>query len=646
MGSNSSPIRPILRPSVKILGFPAQRCATASAHILDIDVNTNLNGTLSSIRLGYSTTRPYFKRLPIMTDDVHRPSPGALQSLIYTPRSPQSEQPSLEVLDQLLLPNKKAYIPVKTTQDAWKVIRDMNVRGAPLIAIVAVLSLAVEMSAKSNVQGKDGFASLQAAAAWLQEAVVYLKTSRPTAVNLFTAMDEVLLLSQATTKKHDAVGACVQNAAPLVSAVVRFAEQMLKEDVESNQAIGDHGAAAILANLLPGQGVKVLTHCNTGSLATAGYGTALGVIRSLHKEGRLARVFCTETRPYNQGARLTAFELVQDQLPGTLITDSMVSFLMATQGLDAIVVGADRIAANGDTANKIGTYQLAVTAKHHGVAFYVAAPFTSFDLSLASGDQIEIEERPARELTQVQGIQVAPQEIAVWNPGFDVTPASLITGIITEKGVIHPFPSAGATDAKPRVPTQETGEARRKSNGTVGHGRRMTFDIPGFLNGEGAHQIPSSLPDAAAPTPSMELDSANLPSPSSGYEALSEENVALFLEKHVRDVWDLLGARTGAEVEISEVGDGNLNLVFIVRGPKNTVVVKQALPYVRCVGESWPLTLDRAFYEAAALQEEGRHTPRLVPEVRRERRRVWTIPEHLFIKFWAMFCDPSCCDLG
>lgn len=174
----------------------------------------------------------------------------------------------------------------------------------------------------------------------------------------------------------------------------------------------------------------------------------------------------------------------------------------------------------------------------------------------------------------------------------------------------------------------------------------MTFDIPGFLKGEGAHQIPSSLPDATAPTPAMELDSANLPSPSSVYVALSEENVALFLEKHVRDVWDLLGARTGVEVEISEVGDGNLNLVFIVKGPKNTVVVKQALPYVRCVGESWPLTLDRAFYEAAALQEEGRHTPRLVPEVRRERGRIWRIPELVFISFWAIFRKPLFCYLG
>lgn len=250
-----------------------------------------------------------------------------------------------------------------------------------------------------------------------------------------------------------------------------------------------------------------MTHCNTGSLATAGYGTALGVIRSLRAAGRLERVYCTETRPYNQGARLTAFELVQDELPGTLVTDSMASFLMATKGLDAVVVGADRIAANGDTANKIGTYQLvrcgrftnrnrtthpkpsppllitpnktnqnghmsqAVACKHHGVAFYVAAPFTSFDLALASGAQIVIEERPARELTHVQGQQVAPEGIAVWNPGFDVTPAALITGgIITEKGVIRPSLRKG----------QGQGQAAEEDE--------VYFDVAGFLQGEGAHR--------------------------------------------------------------------------------------------------------------------------------------------------------------
>jgi len=514
-------------------------------------------------------------------------APSALQSLVYTPRSAQTGPPSLQVMDQLLVPRSKAYIPIHTTQDAWKVIRDMNVRGAPLIAIVAILGLGVEMSAK-----EETFASLEAAVAWLSEAAEYLKTSRPTAVNLFTAMDEVVALSQTVVEGEKAKGASGSKAAsPLVVAVVTFAERMLKEDVESNQAIGDHGATAILSNALPGKGVKVMTHCNTGSLATAGYGTALGVIRSLHKARRLERVFCTETRPYNQGARLTAFELVQDQLPGTLVTDSMASFLMATKGLNAVVVGADRIAANGDTANKIGTYQLAVAAKHHGVAFYVAAPFTSFDLTLSSGSQIVIEERPAQELTHVQGVQVAPEGIAVWNPGFDVTPAALITGIITEKGVIYPSTVAAA------------------GNGAAKEGV-VAFDVQGFLQGEGAHHLTSSSSSSTTTTPPKE------------YMALNEGKLAPFLQAHVPHVWRMLGAEATTDVEITEVGDGNLNLVFLVKGPKKTVVVKQALPYVRCVGESWPLTLERAFYEEAALEEEGKHTPGLVPEVGREGGRA------------------------
>eukprot|EP00624_Nannochloropsis_granulata_P003290 evm.model.NODE_26705_length_16864_cov_26.966438.3 len=502
-------------------------------------------------------------------------------------------------MDQLLVPHSKAYIPIHSTQDAWKVIRDMNVRGAPLIAIVAILGLAVEMSAK-----EEGFASLDAAATWLAEAAEYLKTSRPTAVNLFTAMDEVVALSKAVIEGEKEKGASTSKAAtPLVVAVVTFAERLLKEDVESNQAIGNHGAMAILSNTLPGKGVKVMTHCNTGSLATAGYGTALGVIRSLHKSGRLDRVFCTETRPYNQGARLTAFELVQDQLPGTLVTDSMASFLMASKGLDAVVVGADRIAANGDTANKIGTYQLAVAAKHHGVAFYVAAPFTSFDLTLSSGSQIVIEERPAQELTHVQGVQVAPEGIAVWNPGFDVTPAALITGIITERGVIYPSPVAGAG----------AGAAAGAAAGNeIAKEGIVAFDVQGFLQGEGAHRLPS------ASAPSSSFSTSTTTPPSKEYEALNEGKLAPFLQAHVPHVWRMLGADILSDVVVTEVGDGNLNFVFLVEGPETTVVVKQALPYVRCVGESWPLTLERAFYEEAALEEEGKQTPGLVPEVGRK----------------------------
>ena len=179
-----------------------------------------------------------------------------------------------------------------------------------------------------------------------------------------------------------------------------------------------------------------MTHCNTGSLATSGYGTALGVIRSLSSQKKLKEAFATETRPYNQGARLTAFELVFEKIPATLITDSMVSFLMKTKTIHAVVVGADRVALNGDTANKIGTYQIAVAAAFHKIPFYVAAPTTSIDLNIKTGDEIHIEERPKHEVTHIQNIQIAPSEINVWNPSFDVTPANLITGIITEHGTV------------------------------------------------------------------------------------------------------------------------------------------------------------------------------------------------------------------
>ena len=218
--------------------------------------------------------------------------------------------------------------------------------------------------------------------------------------------------------------------------------KMLEEDVAVNKSIGDHGAARILKDL-EGTGhesepVRVLTHCNTGSLATAGYGTALGVVRSLFGQKRLDHCFCTETRPYNQGSRLTAYELVYEKIPATLICDNMVGILLATKRINAIVVGADRVVSNGDTANKIGTYQLAILAKYHQVPFYVAVPTTSIDLTKKTGAEIVIEERPASEMTCIKGQRIAAQGINAWNPSFDVTPGELITGLITEHGVFKP----------------------------------------------------------------------------------------------------------------------------------------------------------------------------------------------------------------
>ncbi|KAG8547318.1 hypothetical protein GDO81_028546 [Engystomops pustulosus] len=256
--------------------------------------------------------------------------------------------------------------------------------------------------------------------------------ARPTAVNMKRAADE---LNAFLSREAEKPGVTVQE---LTDRVVQWAESLLEKDVRDNRLIGDLGAQHILQTTNAPAGVVILTHCNTGSLATAGYGTALGVVRSLQALGRLSHVFCTETRPYNQGSRLTAYELVYEKIPATLITDSMAAVTMRERQVSAVVVGADRVVANGDTANKVGTYQLAVLAKHHGIPFYVAAPSTSCDLSLPTGGSIVIEERPSQELTDINGVRVAAPGIGVWNPAFDVTPHELITGIITEHGVFRP----------------------------------------------------------------------------------------------------------------------------------------------------------------------------------------------------------------
>ncbi|KAI1229666.1 Methylthioribose-1-phosphate isomerase, partial [Lamprotornis superbus] len=221
--------------------------------------------------------------------------------------------------------------------------------------------------------------------------------------------------------------------------IIEYIEGLLEKDRRDNRNIGAHGASHILGRVPGGGPVTLLTHCNTGTLATAGYGTALGVVRALHQRGSLSRVFCTETRPYNQGSRLSALELRHDGVPVTLIADSAAAAAMRERGVQAVVVGADRVAANGDVANKIGTFQLAVAARHMGIPFYVAAPSTTCDLTLASGRLIPIEERPGTELTHLGGVLLADPEVDVWNPSFDVTPHELITGgIITEWGVFAP----------------------------------------------------------------------------------------------------------------------------------------------------------------------------------------------------------------
>ncbi|XP_040846825.1 methylthioribose-1-phosphate isomerase [Ochotona curzoniae] len=335
---------------------------------------------------------------------------------------------SLHILDQLLLPGQSRYEAVESVQQAWEVIRAMKVRGAPAIALVGCLSLAVELQAGA---GGPGLAALMH---FVRDRLSFLVTARPTAVNMARAARD---LADAAAREAEQEGATEE---AVRERVIRFAEAMLEQDLKDNRRIGDLGAQDLLAKAAPGGGkVTVLTHCNTGALATAGYGTALGVIRSLHSLGRLEHAFCTETRPYNQGARLTAFELVYEHIPATLITDSMAAAAMAHKGVSAVVVGADRVVANGDTANKVGTYQLAIAAKHHGIPFYVAAPSSSCDLRLQTGADITIEERPGQELTDVNGVRIAAPGIGVWNPAFDVTPHELITGgIITELGVFTP----------------------------------------------------------------------------------------------------------------------------------------------------------------------------------------------------------------
>ncbi|KAH7072993.1 Methylthioribose-1-phosphate isomerase [Paraphoma chrysanthemicola] len=352
----------------------------------------------------------------------------------------------LEILDQLKLPHAEEYDHIYSSTDAWHAIKDMRTRGAPAIAIVAALALAVELT---NLKLSPVAEEVKI---FISEKLDYLVTSRPTAVNLADAAGKLTSITEDAAAKEGASGDSVREA------YVLAAEKMLVDDVSDNENIGKHGAEWVVKNSAAGKKgpVSMLTHCNTGSLATAGYGTALGVIRSLHAQGNLKHAFCSETRPYNQGSRLTAFELVHDQIPATLITDSMAAALLRLRGesenIAGIVVGADRVAANGDTANKIGTYSLAILAKHHGIKFLVAAPRTTIDLKTKSGADIVIEERPGKEVTLVKGprydgvtldlgvvetISIAANGIGVWNPAFDVTPAELIDGIITEVGVVE-----------------------------------------------------------------------------------------------------------------------------------------------------------------------------------------------------------------
>jgi len=324
------------------------------------------------------------------------------------------------MVDQRKLPSAEVYVQCRTASDVAKAIKTMVIRGAPAIGVAAAMGIALGME-RSKHTGTRQFATE------FQKTCDLMAATRPTAVNLFWAIERM--------KRAFSEGALAGESVDQLKARLRTtADRIHDDDVASCRAIGAHGAA-----LVP-QDANILTHCNAGALATAGYGTALGVIRGAVEAGRNVRVLADETRPFLQGARLTAWELIKDGIDTTVITDSMAGSIMRKGDVDLVVVGADRIAANGDTANKIGTYPVAVLAREHGIPFYVAAPWSTIDLSTRDGDAIPIEERNAREVTHVGSNQLAPEGAHVRNPSFDVTPAKYITAIITEKGVYRaPF---------------------------------------------------------------------------------------------------------------------------------------------------------------------------------------------------------------
>ena len=322
----------------------------------------------------------------------------------------------LDLIDQTLLPNEMTRVQCRDIETVWEAIKMLRVRGAPAIGIAAAYGVVVGL----QQTGDDN-----AEAFWqtFDKSADYLATSRPTAVNLFWALDRLRSLAQ-ELKSGSVVDARV--------AILAEAQKIHAEDREMCHAIGRYGAEL----LTDGQGV--LTHCNAGGLATAEYGTALSVFFTAQDQGKNLHVFVDETRPLLQGARLTAWELMQRKIKSTLICDSMAAQVMREKKVQAVVTGADRIAANGDSANKIGTYSVAVLAKAHGIPFYIAAPSSTFDLSIESGDDIPIELRKPEEITNGFGKQTAPTGVEVYNPAFDVTPAEYIEAIITERGVIKP----------------------------------------------------------------------------------------------------------------------------------------------------------------------------------------------------------------
>jgi methylthioribose-1-phosphate isomerase len=321
---------------------------------------------------------------------------------------------SLKILDQTKLPREMVYRTATTYEEVAEAIETMEVRGAPAIGAAAAYGYA--LGAIQYVGDLEGLQS------HMEGVQARLEATRPTAVNLFWALRR---MEDRLRDLHD-----IENLYEIRKALIEEAESIAEDDRKVNRLIGEHGNPIVPAE------ANILTHCNAGALATVEFGTALGVIRSAHQVGKKVHVYADETRPFLQGARLTTFELMNDQIPVTLIADNMAGFLMQQGKIDLVIVGADRIAANGDTANKIGTYSLAVLAHAHEIPFYIAAPTSTIDLKVPSGQDIPIEERNPKEMREVFGVPTAPENVPVYNPAFDVTPAKLITGIITEKGIV------------------------------------------------------------------------------------------------------------------------------------------------------------------------------------------------------------------
>jgi 5-methylthioribose kinase len=457
-----------------------------------------------------------------------------LKSIIIT-------ESKVQILDQLMLPNEIKFIDLNNCEDAWHSIVKMQVRGAPMIAVVALYGL--KMDLKSN---EKNFTSVENLFEFIQEKCVYLKTSRPTAVNLANDLNSLITHIQKlienlnSQNKNNNENCGAEKIQTLLKSIFDFINKNYSDYQLSATKISNNGAEIILnhPSLKSKTSLNILTICNTGKLAMPGNGTALGIIREIAKRNKLNKLFIPETRPYNQGSRLTAFEALHDNLPGTLITDSMAGILMQNKQIDCVIVGADRITKAGATANKIGTYTFSVLAHFHKIPFYVAAPESTIDYNMLSGKDIHIEERPADELRKIHNsIYIAPKDIKCYNPSFDVTPPQLIEAIITE-------------------------------NGSFNFEKSLGF-----------------------------------------WKKLDKKEIEIYIKKFLPDF-----LKIEDKLEIEDIADGNLNLVYKIKAKSSAFCLKQALPYVKCVGPEWELSLERINFESASLQFAQRITPQLVPK--------------------------------